>query len=152
MRFFDPDLFWTFSARQYALEGVKGCCLALQNDHGVDVNLLLLCHWLDSQELVIASETMNGLITLSDNWQAKHLAPQRAKRAALEKGSRAYQTALVGELATEKREQRAFITFLNKPDTLEAGQLFSDRRNIVSYGAMRPFPFADFVALTDRQL
>src|SRR6202000_1576818 len=35
--------FWTFSLAVYADPAVQRECLALQDDHGVDVNLLLFC-------------------------------------------------------------------------------------------------------------
>ena len=41
-----PHPFWRFSLRVYRAAGVQQACLALQEDCGADVNLLLLCGWL----------------------------------------------------------------------------------------------------------
>lgn len=41
----EADLFWQFSLALYARAGVKAACLALQNRHGVDVNILFFCIW-----------------------------------------------------------------------------------------------------------
>jgi uncharacterized protein (TIGR02444 family) len=38
--------FWDFSLRVYGQAGVAPACLALQDRHGLDVNVLLLCCWL----------------------------------------------------------------------------------------------------------
>ena len=38
--------FWAFSLEFYARPGVAEACLALQDRHGLDVNILLLCCWL----------------------------------------------------------------------------------------------------------
>lgn len=43
---FPAEPFWDFSLRVYAGAGVAPACLALQERHGLDVNLLLLCCWL----------------------------------------------------------------------------------------------------------
>jgi uncharacterized protein (TIGR02444 family) len=43
---FPDEPFWDFSLRVYVSPGVAPACLALQERHGLDVNLLLLCCWL----------------------------------------------------------------------------------------------------------
>lgn len=40
------ERFWEFSLRVYARPEVSETCLDLQDSHGFDVNLLLLCLWL----------------------------------------------------------------------------------------------------------
>lgn len=42
----DPDFFWNFSLDAYARPGVARLCLTLQDDHGLDVNVLLFCCWI----------------------------------------------------------------------------------------------------------
>ena len=42
---FPDHPFWDFSLRVYGSEGVAPACLALQEAHGIDVNLLLYCCW-----------------------------------------------------------------------------------------------------------
>lgn len=43
---FPPNEFWDFSIRLYGKAEVAEACLALQDRHGVNVNVLLLCCWL----------------------------------------------------------------------------------------------------------
>lgn len=43
---FPDHPFWDFSLDVYARDGVAQACLALQDRHGVDVNVLLFCLWL----------------------------------------------------------------------------------------------------------
>ncbi len=137
---FAPDEFWEFAADQYGLDGVKERCLALQNGHSVDINLLLLCHWLDCQQLVIAENTLRELVRISDHWQKSRLAPLRAKRTAMKKTDTSYQAALARELAEERNEQRALIACLNQPSALESGRSFSCPVNLIAYAAQKPFP------------
>ena len=42
----DAACFWAYSLRTYASPGVADACISLQDDHGCDVNVLLLCLWL----------------------------------------------------------------------------------------------------------
>jgi uncharacterized protein (TIGR02444 family) len=50
--------FWEYSLRVYALPGVADVCISLQDDHGCDVNILLLCLWL--------AETRSSVFEVSD--------------------------------------------------------------------------------------
>ena len=64
--------FWQFSLDLYARPHVSTLCLALQDKHGFDVNLLLFCLWsaqvskvaLDSSEI---SELLDRISPLNDN-------------------------------------------------------------------------------------
>ena len=40
------ERFWDFSVRTYGVPGVSQACLALQDERGVDVNMLLYCIWI----------------------------------------------------------------------------------------------------------
>ena len=42
---FHDNPLWAFSLRHYARPGVKASCLALQDAHGLDVNVALACLW-----------------------------------------------------------------------------------------------------------
>lgn len=42
---FPDHPFWDFSLEVYAKEGVADACLRLQDDLGIDVNMLLFCCW-----------------------------------------------------------------------------------------------------------
>ncbi|MEX1368291.1 MAG: TIGR02444 family protein [Nannocystaceae bacterium] len=39
------DDLWSFAVRTYAREGVAAACLRLQDDHGLDVDVVLGCLW-----------------------------------------------------------------------------------------------------------
>jgi len=137
---FDTERFWQFSLKTYEKHGVKECCLSLQDSYGVDVNLLLLCHWLDSQEQVLSRQTLDDLIALSTNWQTKALVPLREKRATLAKGSEAYGFALTEELKAERQEQRALLALLNLADMSDEQQPFTQNTNCIAYADAARFP------------
>ncbi len=145
---FDPDKFWDYSNQLYGQAGVKECCLTLQNHHGADINLLLLCCWIDQHQLVISEVALQRLIKLSQDWQTGQLYPLRTARAKLDRGSMPYLTALNHELNAEKKEQSALIDLLNQPQALNHKQPFSTGTNCVAYAGLKPFPLEEFSALT----
>jgi len=149
---FDPDAFWNFSGQIYSQASVKECCLTLQNRHGVDINLLLLCRWVDQQQLMIAEAALQELMTLSESWQTGQLNPLRAARATLGRGSIPYQAALKRELDAEKKEQRALIDLLNQPQAINHKQPFSTGVNCAAYAGMKSFPLRDFSELINERL
>ncbi|MCK6431848.1 MAG: TIGR02444 family protein [Aquabacterium sp.] len=75
--------FWRHSLRLYAAAGVAPACLALQDDHGIDVNLLLLCCWLGSQGRRLGLRDMRAAMTAVAAWQSGVVQPLRAARRAL---------------------------------------------------------------------
>ena len=75
--------FWRYSLKLYAAAGIAPACLALQDDHGVDVNLLLLCCWLGSQGRVLGVRDMRAAMTSVVHWQRNVIQPLRTVRRAL---------------------------------------------------------------------
>ena len=139
---FDPEDFWAFSVQQYALDGIKEYCLGLQDNHGVDINLLLLCHWLDTQTLLASEHTLNKLVEISEHWQRTILRPLRTRRKATGKISASYRAALAKELAEERNEQRALVACINEPAALNADKPYATGANLFAYAAKKHFPMA----------
>lgn len=137
---FDPNAFWQFSIGLYANRGVKDYCLSLQNEHAVDINLLLLCRWLDEEGYALSTKTLCKLIDLSGHWQHSILAPLRANRTALAKDTEAYASALEAELAMEAKEQQALIDLVNLTEILRKTSLPHDDSNCLAYAAAAQFP------------
>ena len=54
----DDGRFWAFSLEVYGRPGVAPACLALQDRHGLDVNLLLFCCWAASQGVTLDQRTL----------------------------------------------------------------------------------------------
>jgi uncharacterized protein (TIGR02444 family) len=80
-----PDApFWDFSLRVYGVPGVAPACLALQERHGIDVNVLLLCCWLGHSRA--AAPTRADIARLVDavaDWHRDVVRPLRAVRRRL---------------------------------------------------------------------
>ena len=82
MQFPDHPL-WDFSLATYGRDGVADACIALQEAHGADVNILLFCAWagrngvrLDRAQIEAACETVRG-------WHEDIVRPLRSVRRRL---------------------------------------------------------------------
>lgn len=75
--------FWNFSLAVYGRAGVADSCLALQDRHGLDVNLLLLCCWAGAQGRALDSAEAARLTAAVEDWQRSVTRPLREVRRRL---------------------------------------------------------------------
>lgn len=62
--------FWDFSVTFYQLSEVEQCCLKLQDEHDLNVNLVLFCCWLAIQkQQLLNPELCRSLLEISEKWQ-----------------------------------------------------------------------------------
>ncbi len=64
----DGERFWDFSVRTYRTQGVPDACLALQNEYGVDVNLLLFCCWIGATRGDFEDPLFEAALSFSGAW------------------------------------------------------------------------------------
>lgn len=110
---YNADAFWQFSINHFGRPAVKETCLALQDEAGADVNLLLLAIWLENTGRRIPVELAKKLNSTSEHWQVETIGPLREKRRGEPKSSPDYPTCLAEELEAEKSEQVALVECLN---------------------------------------
>ena len=72
--------FWDFSLQQYARPGVADVCLQLQDQHAVNVNLLLWCVWLERRGLVLNQERLGEAQQRIQAWDEHYVIPLRQLR------------------------------------------------------------------------
>jgi uncharacterized protein (TIGR02444 family) len=92
--------FWAFSLKIYAAAGVADECLRLQNRHGVDVNLLLLCAYLGAVPGVVLTD--RDIADARDTvaaWHTGVVKELRAVRQTLKPMLMQKDAALSGEIA-----------------------------------------------------
>ncbi len=78
---------WDFALIVYRRDGVAEACLALQESHGVDVNVLLFCCWLgESGRGALSAKEMADALALVDRWLRDVVRRLRAVRAGLKGG------------------------------------------------------------------
>ena len=106
--------FWDFSLAVYGEPRVGRSCLQAQEEHGADVNLLLLCCWLGFVGVKLTEESIRRLDALADGWRTEAILPLRALRTRLRQPVGPIDTAMAdpvrecvkqAELLAEKVEQ-----------------------------------------------
>jgi len=108
--------FWRFSLYFYRQPGVSGACIALQDEYGVDVNLLLFLLWLADDGRLLSADEVRKLEDQVRDWRNLTVIPIRNMRRKL-KGARtlidagqkeAFRTKVKAiELEAERLQQQA---------------------------------------------
>ncbi len=84
---FPDNRCWDFALIVYRRDGVAEACLALQESHGIDVNVLLFCCWLgESGRGALAPKEMAGALALVDRWHRDVVRSLRAVRNRIKGG------------------------------------------------------------------
>jgi uncharacterized protein (TIGR02444 family) len=122
------DDFWDYSLKLYAGSGVKSGLLALQNEHGLNVNVLLLCCWHGVRFREALST--NAIVRFVDGakpWHDGVTVQLRAIRVALKEESalamvagsaELRRDALALELKSERIEQGELLAHLDVPGAI----------------------------------
>lgn len=105
--------FWRYSLKLYGRPPVAEACLALQDAHDIDVNLLLLCCWTGGSGQVLSAARMAQLIAAAGPWHDCVVKPLRSVRrwlktqdqAPAEAAERLRQAVKAHELEAERLEQ-----------------------------------------------
>ena len=74
---------WDFVLRLYAGDGVEQACLALQDDHGQCVPLLLWRAWTLSEDRPVDEEALASAVMLARAWHDEVIVPIRSVRRRL---------------------------------------------------------------------
>lgn len=76
----DHPCLWEFSLSLYARTGVAEACLRLQDEQGVNVNLLLWCMWLERCGWELDSARLRSAQKLIHAWDEHYVIPLRQLR------------------------------------------------------------------------
>lgn len=107
------DVFWQFSLSRYGEPGVKEACLRLQDQYGLNVNMLLLCDFLYARQLSVSSEEMSELVRASVPTDETLAALRRHRKTLKLTDPEKYKLALEDELQVEKQQQTDLINALD---------------------------------------
>lgn len=112
---------WDYASDIYALEGVASACVALQDQHGLDVNLLLYAAWLAHTGRRLKMQHLSALDASVSEWRDQVVRPLRAVRRQLH--GRAGVSELYGavkalELRAEREQLDAMYAFFAHGDAL----------------------------------
>ena len=122
----------------------QALCLELQDNHQLNVNLLLLSLWLDKQDYLLSTQDWSQLQSETHQWEERVLLPYRKLRK-LSKNSLAsdeYQQMLDVELMLERKSQRLILHKLKQLSPSGASS------NLGSYLSLFNLNKADYPSLT----
>ncbi len=97
--------FWRHSLRIYKQPPVESLCLRLQDEFGLDVNVVLFCHWLGVSEFAISSKQLKDLSDQLEDWRQQVVEPLRKLRKNLQTDADAEPVREQIKLAELKAEQ-----------------------------------------------
>jgi uncharacterized protein (TIGR02444 family) len=108
--------FWQFSLSFYRQSGVSDACIALQDEYGIDVNLLLFLLWRADQGRLLSAGEVRKLDDRVRGWRSDAVIPIRDIRRKLKSArtliepaqQEAFRTKLKAiELEAERLQQQA---------------------------------------------
>lgn len=106
------DEFWRYACALYASQGVKSRCLALQDEHQLNVNLVLLCLFMDSRARCLPSSWFGQALAAIKPLDGKLQELRRTRRALKARDPDGYSKALARELRLERQQQQVLVDSL----------------------------------------
>jgi len=82
----EPNAFWNYSLKLYAVAAVADACLSLQERAGADVNLLLFCCWRGSLGHALGKPFLRKTMAAVADWQRQVVVPLRQARRFVKAG------------------------------------------------------------------
>jgi uncharacterized protein (TIGR02444 family) len=139
--------FWRFSLRFYRQPQVADACIALQEQAGVDVNLLLFLLWHARRKRAFSTAEVEALEGRVGPWRNMTVVPLRALRRALKAppalveagAAEAFRTRIKAvELEAERLQQEAMYQLARAAPlgTEAASPEAAARANIAAYETM----------------
>lgn len=125
--------FWAFSVRVYADADVPPACLTLQNDHGLDVNMLLYCCWLATHGAQLDTDVLERALTFAEPWSAQVVKPLRRARTWMKRDSSA-------------RAQLPADVYADLRESIKTIELEAERLQQIALEALTPPPAHDPVS------
>jgi uncharacterized protein (TIGR02444 family) len=135
--------FWRFSLRFYREPGVADACIALQDECGVDVNVLLFFLWLATARQCVSRDVVRAVCAESAPWRDGVVAPLRTIRRRLKEGSalvardaaeRFRKCIKAVELESERLQQEALFALAAGLSTQDAATVeAAARANVAAY-------------------
>lgn len=152
--------FWRFSLHFYRQAGVAEACIALQDDCGVDVNLMLFLLWLAAGGRQLSIDDVKQFDEAVRGWRELTIIPVRKVRRALKDAptlvepgrQEALRTKIKAvELEAERLQQEAlYARSRAAPHGSEAVAPSAARANLAAYESVLGASFAK--AAVDRLL
>ena len=121
------DTFWQFSLEVYEREGVAEALIDLQDSYQANVNLCLLCAFVQRAGSLLERDQLEALVQSLESADAR-LIPLRSERRAIKQTQpQRYKALLSQELELERQQQQDLI------DTLNRMTIRQDKQDVISF-------------------
>ena len=138
---------WQFSLKFYAIPGVAPACITLQDEAGVDVNLLFFLLWNATQGRALNVNNVKDLDSIIGSWRNTAIIPLRELRRALKSSptilspdaAEAFRTRIKQvELEAERLQQEAMYAMAQAGGSSATGLVPAEaaRISVASYQAI----------------
>jgi uncharacterized protein (TIGR02444 family) len=145
--------FWDFSLKLYASPAVQRACLELQDESGVDVNVLLYMLWQASRGHRLTDDDARAVLAVVEPWRADVVVPLRTARRNLKsppagldaRGAEALRSIVKkAELEAERLQQAALFAFEppSAPHSSNSGGRPTGEANAAAYAKALGRPLA----------
>lgn len=143
---------WDYATTLYSAPGVAERCLALQDSHAANVNLLLLCCWVGQAGVILDVPALRSAEEVVAEWEKRMVVPLRLQRRRLDLslpgGREEWQRLLTEELRAERREHDLLQAWFSKR---EQGERCPPEpaiaANLANYARLLAIPAADIAGL-----
>jgi uncharacterized protein (TIGR02444 family) len=148
------QVFWDFALARYARAGVAPCCLALQDELGANVLLLLYICWRAAAGETVEGAGLDEALRRAEPFDRHLVRPLRAARRALRAAARALPSPALAaaaerlaarELAAERAEAAALAQEATVQQEAAAART-NAARSVGTYLAARGVPPARALA------
>ena len=148
----DASPFWRFSLGFYRVPGVAEACIRLQDEAGVDVNLLFYLLWLATSEQSLTRAEVEATERQIAPWREQVVKPLRSIRRAIKAppvaidaaAAEVFRTQVKGlELEAERLQQEALYVYAQsgRCGAPASSPEAAARANIAAYQAILPQPW-----------
>ncbi|GGD77042.1 TIGR02444 family protein [Lacimicrobium alkaliphilum] len=117
--------FWTFSLKVYP--DWQQTLLLLQDEYGLNINLLLFCIYLEKSGQGLSDQQMASLIQICDQTATLFTSMREVRRAAKGVNQQVYSQLKQAELELEKHQQQALILAANSMSFTEQDEQNTQR-------------------------
>lgn len=142
---------WDFVLNYYGHKGVSDALIGLQDNHGIDVNMLLFLMWMAAQSKSVAADDVKFVSTTSQAWQRAVVVPIRGVRRLLKENpplvpaeaAAAFRKKVQAiELEGEQLQLNAMAALVGRLKPAQASPEEAARRNVKTFEAVagKTFP------------
>jgi len=142
---------WDFVLNYYGRKGVSDALIGLQDNHAIDVNMLLFLMWMAAQSKSVAADDVKFVSTTSQAWQRAVVVPIRGVRRLLKENAplvpaeaaAAFRKKVQAiELEGEQLQLNAMAALAERLKPAQASPEEAARRNVKTFEAVagKTFP------------